>query len=39
VARTRLILKSSVAGARPDGCGGSAGIVDAYAAVRSAGSA
>jgi subtilisin family serine protease len=39
VARTRLILKSSVAGARPDGCAGSAGIVDAYAAVRSAGSA
>jgi subtilisin family serine protease len=39
VARTRQILRSTASGTPPDGCGGSAGIVDAYAAVRSAGSA
>jgi hypothetical protein len=39
VATTRQILRSSAVGVRLDGCGGSAGIVDAYAAVRSAASA
>jgi hypothetical protein len=39
VAGTRQILARTAGPARPDGCGGTAGIVDAYAAVRSAGSA
>jgi hypothetical protein len=39
VATTRRILRDSADNVRPDGCGGSAGIVDAYEAVRSAASA
>jgi subtilisin family serine protease len=39
VAGTRRILAATAGPARADGCGGSAGIVDAYTAVRSAGSA
>jgi hypothetical protein len=37
VARTRQILAQTAGGARIDGCAGSAGIVDAFAAVRAAG--
>ncbi|WP_345637105.1 S8 family serine peptidase [Rugosimonospora acidiphila] len=36
VARTAQILRQTATGASADGCGGNAGIVDAYAAVRSA---
>jgi subtilisin family serine protease len=39
VAGTRRILAATAGPARPDGCGDSAGIVDAYTAVKSAGSA